>query len=111
MEAEEDFLSTAAREFAEETGISLSGDFIPLGHVKQKGGKTVHAWACKYHEKEVPRITSNECEIEWPPRSGKKIKIPEIDRAEFLDADTARKKINPAQTEFIDRLEKHLDYR
>jgi predicted NUDIX family NTP pyrophosphohydrolase len=109
VEAEEDLLSTAVREFSEETGISLSGDFIPLGYVKQRGGKTVYAWACQYHEKEVPRITSNECEIEWPPRSGKKIKIPEIDRAEFFDADTAREKINPAQAEFIDRLKKHLD--
>lgn len=109
VEAEEDLLSTAIREFSEETGISLSGDFIPLGYVKQRGGKTVYAWACEYQGKGVLQITSNECEIEWPPRSGKKIKIPEIDKAEFFNADTASKKINPAQAEFIDRLKKHLD--
>ena len=80
VEAEEDLLSTAIREFAEETGISLSGDFISLGHIKQRGGKTVYAWACEYHEKEVPQITSNECEVEWPPRSGKKIIILKLEK-------------------------------
>ena len=99
----EDHLATAVREFEEETGIRLSGDFLTLGEIKQKGGKVVHAWA---HEAEVDvaAIKSNLCEIEWPPRTGRTQLVPEIDRAEWFDLETARQKILPSQMALLDRL-------
>ena len=99
----ENHLAAALREFEEETGIGLSGDFLPLGEIKQKGGKVVHAWA---HEAEVDArtIKSNMCEIECPPRSGRKQLVPEVDRAEWFDLSTARQKILPSQAALLDRL-------
>ena len=81
------------------------GDFIPLGTVMQKSGKTVHAWAIAGDWDERKPIVSNTFEIEWPPRSGKKQQFPEIDRAEFFSVTEALDKINEAQREFIRRLE------
>jgi predicted NUDIX family NTP pyrophosphohydrolase len=100
---DEEALTAAKREFEEETGQSIDGDFVSLGSIKQKNGKTVYAWAVEgniNHE----TIFSNTCEVEWPPRSGKKITIPEIDRAAWFEVDEAKKKINPAQAELVDRL-------
>lgn len=99
----EDRLGAAIREFEEETGIRLSGDFLPLGAIKQKGGKVVHAWA---HEAavEAGAVKSNLCEIEWPPRTGRKQLVPEIDRAEWFDLQAARQKILPSQIALLDRL-------
>lgn len=100
----EDLLTRAQIEFEEETGTKPSGNFIPLGSIKQKGGKTVHAWAV---EGDLPgqfELKSNLFEIEWPPRSGKLKEFPEIDRAEFFSGEIARRKINPAQIAFLDRL-------
>jgi predicted NUDIX family NTP pyrophosphohydrolase len=99
----EDRLAAAVREFKEETGIALSGDFLPLGEIKQKGGKVVHAWA---HEAAINTagIKSNLFEIEWPPRSGRKQLVPEIDRAEWFDLETARRKLLPSQIALLDRL-------
>jgi len=99
----EEALTAAKREFEEETGQVIDGDFVSLGSIKQKSGKTVYAWAVEgdiNHE----TILSNTCEIEWPPRTGKKITIPEIDRAAWFGVDEAKRKINPAQAELIDRL-------
>lgn len=96
-------LEAAIREFKEETGFLLSGDFIPLGTVKLKSGKTIHAWALE-HDIDTTLIKSNEFEIEWPPKSGKKIMIPEIDRAEWCNIPQALEKIHPAQQELITRL-------
>jgi predicted NUDIX family NTP pyrophosphohydrolase len=100
----EDLLTRARREFEEELGIRPSGDLFPLGSIKQKGGKTVHAWG---FEGDLPtsfKLRSNAFEMEWPLRSGKLKAFPEIDRAEFFGEETARRKINPAQAEFLDRL-------
>lgn len=101
----EEALTAAKREFEEETGQAIDGNFIPLGSIKQKSGKTVYAWAVEgdiNHE----TIFSNTCEVEWPPRTGKKISIPEIDRADWFEVDEAKRKINPAQAELVDRLVK-----
>ena len=103
-DAREDLLDCARREFQEETGFDAgSGPFLPLGEVKQKGGKTVHAWAFA-GDCDPAKLTSNTFICEWPPRSGKRGSFPEVDRAEFFALDEARPKINPAQATFIDRL-------
>jgi len=100
----EDLLSRAKIEFEEELGISATGDFLPLGWIKQKGGKTVHAWAL---EGDLPagfRLASNVFELEWPPRSAHWQTYPEIDRAEFFSEEVACRKINSAQVELLNRL-------
>ena len=99
----EDALAAAIREFAEETGVVLDGDFMPLGEIRQKGGKTVIAFA-QERDSDPAAFASNTFEIEWPPRSGRRQTFPEIDRAEWFDLDTARAKINPSQAELLDRL-------
>lgn len=103
FEEGEDALAAARREFAEETGIRLDGAFIPLDPVKQPGGKTVHAWAIAA-DFEADQITSNVFTIEWPPRSGVQREFPEVDRAAWLDAATARVKILQGQAACIDGL-------
>jgi predicted NUDIX family NTP pyrophosphohydrolase len=103
-EAGEDPLEAARREFAEELGAAppdVAAD--DLGEVRQKSGKVVHAWALP-GDLDVSRVHSNTCEIEWPPRSGRLIEIPEVDRAEWFGLHQAREKINPAQAELLDRL-------
>ena len=100
----EDLLTRARIEFAEELGFEPEGDLVSLGWIKQKGGKTVHAWA---FEGELPTdfvLRSNTFEMEWPPRSGRLQTFPEVDRAEFFSETTAREKINPAQVELLERL-------
>ena len=100
----EDLLARAQVEFQEELGIQPHGNWIELGSIKQKGGKTVHAWAFEGDLPDFFRLKSNTFEIEWPPRSGKLKQFPEIDRAEFFPEGVARRKINPAQAAFLDRL-------
>jgi predicted NUDIX family NTP pyrophosphohydrolase len=101
QEADEDLLSTAQREFEEETGIRPTGPFIPLTPIKQKGGKIVHAWA--FRGDCVPKTSKcNTCTIQWPPHSGQQMEIPEIDRVEFFDLDTAKKKIKAGQERLIE---------
>ena len=103
----EDPLSAARREFAEETGLHPDGPFTPLGSIRQKAGKVVHAWACA-GDADAEAIVSNSMKVEWPPRSGKWITVPEIDRCAWFPFTTAREKINAAQVELIDRLEAKL---
>lgn len=103
----ERLLETARREFQEETGIVSSEPFIPLGSVRQRAGKTVHAWAWE-GDADHTTVTSNTMRCEWPRGSGLYVVVPEIDRCEWFDPVTARAKINPAQAEFIDRLEAAL---
>lgn len=100
---QEDALITAKREFLEETGQAIDGNFIELGSIKLKSGKTVHAWAIE-GEVDETNIVSNTFPIEWPPKSGKMIAVPEIDKGEWFDPETARFKLNPAQVTFIDKL-------
>ena len=100
----EDLLTRARIEVEEEIGIKVSGDCIPLGSIKQKGGKTVHAWAIEGNLPENFELKSNLFEMEWPPRSGTFKQFPEIDRAKFFSEEVARQKINPAQIPFLDRL-------
>lgn len=107
MEPEEEPLVAARREFEEETGITPVGPFTKLTPVKQKSGKIVHAWAFQ-HDCDPTKLVSNTFTLEWPPKSGRKMKFPEIDRTEFFDLETARHKINPAQASLIDELERLL---
>ena len=100
----EDLLATAQREFEEELGVRPTGRFVPLAPVKQKGGKTVHAWAVE-GDLDTASIRSNTLKMEWPPRSGKQVEFPEIDRAEFFNVTGARRKINAAQITLLDQVE------
>ena len=103
---EEDLLQRARIEFEEELGIKPPASApIPIGSVRQKGGKTVHAWAVQGDLPDEFETRSNTFELEWPPRSGKMQSFPEVDRAQFFTIEEAALKINPAQKEFLDRLE------
>ena len=103
--AEEDPLAAARREFQEELGVTAP-DIAPedLGEITQKSGKRVRAFALE-GDLDAEAITSNTCEVQWPPRSGRLIEVPEVDRAEWLGLDAARPKINPAQVALLERLE------
>lgn len=96
-------LDAARREFREETGMNVTGNFIPLSPVRQKSGKTVYCFACEGNI-DPSSIKSNTFEMEWPPRSGKRQQFPEIDRAEWFDTGIALKKMLEAQTAFITEL-------
>lgn len=100
----------ALRELEEETGFVLpsSVDLVPLGEVRQKGGKRVRAWAAEASF-DVERLDSNTFEIEWPPRSGRRRRFPEVDRAAYFDLETARRRILEAQAPFLERLAHALE--
>ncbi len=100
-EADEEMLVTAQREFAEETGLKPTGPYLQLKPIKQKGGKIVHAWAFE-GDCDPTAVKSNTFTMEWPPKSGRQQEFPEIDRAEFFDLATARKKIKAGQEGLID---------
>jgi predicted NUDIX family NTP pyrophosphohydrolase len=99
----------ARREFAEETGTELDPDTpsTDLGSIVQKGGKVVHAWAIE-GDLDPAAAHSNEIEMEWPPRSGRWRRFPEIDRVEWFAPAEARRRIKATQVPFIDRLEAAL---
>lgn len=99
----EDLLATARREFEEETGHAAPGPFVELSPVKQKSGKTVHAWACEA-DLDVATCKSNTFRMEWPLKSGKWAEFPEVDCAEYFTLDVAATKINPAQAAFLNEL-------
>jgi len=104
----EELLATALREFREETGVDASdAKLIPLGEVKQKGGKTVHGWAFE-GDCDPAKLTCNTFKVEFPPGSGQWRTFPEVDQYAFFDLDTARQKFNPAQAAFLDRLNEAL---
>jgi predicted NUDIX family NTP pyrophosphohydrolase len=101
----EELPAVARREFAEETGQEPpDGAMLELGEVRQRGGKTVVAWALA-GDLDPAVARSNTFEMEWPPRSGRTGEFPEIDRVEWFDLETAQRKILPAQASFLDRLE------
>ena len=105
----EDLLAVARREFAEEVGLAAPDrrpDGTPpigLGSIVQKGGKVVHAWAVE-GDLDPATAVSNEFEMEWPPRSGRRQTFPEIDRVAWFDPDEARRRLKPTQVPFVDRL-------
>jgi predicted NUDIX family NTP pyrophosphohydrolase len=103
-------LAAARREFQEETGIVPAEPYLPLGAIRQKAGKTVHAWAWE-GDADSEAVTSNEIRTEWPRGSGRWLTFPEVDRCAWFTPDAAREKINPAQAELIGRLEALLDGR
>ncbi len=104
---DEPALDAARREFKEETGFTAHGDFVELGAVQQAGGKLVSAWGfagdCNPAE-----LTSNSCKVEWPPRSGRMIQIPEVDRGAWFSLAEARERILKTQAPFLDRLSRLL---
>ena len=104
VEDGEEPLAAARRELAEETGLTPDGPFLPLGSVRQKAGKQVHAWACE-GDADPATVVSNEMRAEWPRGSGRWRSYPEVDRCAWFDPATARLKLNPAQAELIARLE------
>jgi len=105
----EDLQAVARREFAEETGSQPpDGPMLELGEIRQRGGKTVVAWALA-GDLDPATARSNTFEMEWPPRSGRRRAFPEIDRVEWFDLETARAKILPAQAAFLDRFERLMD--
>jgi predicted NUDIX family NTP pyrophosphohydrolase len=110
IESGEDNFATAKREFEEETSIHPSEPFIGLGEIRQKSGKRIMAWAFE-RSGDAPSIKSNSFSIEWPPRSGLKKDFPEIDKGEFFALPEARRKINQAQAQFLDRLEVEVSQR
>jgi predicted NUDIX family NTP pyrophosphohydrolase len=100
----EEPLVAARREFEEELGSPPpDGDVVDLGEVRQKSGKLVRAWAIAA-DLDAEQIHSNEFEMEWPPRSGKRQTFPEVDRAQWFGLKDAREKINPGQVALLDRL-------
>ena len=102
-----DLLKCAVREFNEETGLKASGPFLALTPLRQKGGKLVHAFALEA-DYDLADFSSNLFEMEWPPRSAKREKFPEVDRVAYFDMDTARRKILPGQRLFIEELVERL---
>jgi predicted NUDIX family NTP pyrophosphohydrolase len=101
----EDDLSAARREFQEETGFGIEGDFRKLGEVRYSGGKTVIAWGVE-GDCDPALLRSNTCFVEWPPRSGKQLEIPEVDRGGWFSIAEARRRLLKGQLPFLDRLEK-----
>jgi predicted NUDIX family NTP pyrophosphohydrolase len=106
-ELDEDLLAAACREFEEETGVKPLGPFIPLGSVRQKAGKVIHAWAWE-GDADPTAVTSNSMKVEWPRGSGRWATFPEVDRCAWFRPSEARERLNPAQAELIDRLETAL---
>ena len=106
---EEDPLTVARREFNEETGQTIDGNFIELKPIKQKGGKMVYAWAVE-GDADAENIVSNTFKQEWPYKSGKWITIPEVDKAGWFGVEEAKEKINAAQVNFIEELVERLNH-
>ncbi|HEY1985262.1 MAG TPA: NUDIX domain-containing protein [Terracidiphilus sp.] len=105
---DEDPLSAARREFEEETGFTAQDRLLELGEVKQGGGKVVKAWAAE-GDCDPAGLVSNLCEIEWPPRSGRTMEIPEVDRGAWFSITEARDRILKSQQDFLERLSVKVD--
>jgi len=108
FEASQDPLEAAKREFKEETGFAVEGNFIELTPVKQPGGKVVYAWAVM-GDCEAESIKSNTFSLEWPPRSGKRKEFPEVDRAGWFTPEVAREKISKGQLNFLEELKRKIE--
>lgn len=103
----EEALDAARREFHEETGFDAQGEFLDLGMVRQASGKLVNAWAFE-GDCDPTKLTSNTCMVEWPPRSGREIEIPEVDRGAWFTLSAAKRAILKSQSPFLDVLAKAL---
>ncbi len=103
VEAGENLLATAQREFTEETGFTPAPPFFELGAVRQKSGKTTHVWAFQ-GDCDPSAMVSNSCQIAWPPNSGRTLTIPEVDRGGWFNAEQARGLIRREQCALLDRL-------
>jgi predicted NUDIX family NTP pyrophosphohydrolase len=103
----EDSLTAAKREFAEETGIAVDGDFLDLGELKQPSGKVVSAWALE-HDLDPTVIRSNTFTMEWPPKSGRMREFPEVNAGAWFSMDAAREKMLKGQLGFLGRLAERL---
>jgi len=103
IEPNEDALSAARREVEEETGARPAGNFIALSPFRQTGGKIVHVWAIE-SDFDPASLTSNQFEMEWPPKSGNRRSFPEVDRAAWFDLETAGRKILPSQAIVLQQL-------
>jgi predicted NUDIX family NTP pyrophosphohydrolase len=106
--SDENPLDAARREFQEETGFVAPENCVALGELKQASGKIVTAWAVE-GDCEPSKLVSNTCEIEWPPRSGRRIEIPEVDRGSWFTLAGARERILNGQIPFLDRIEVELE--
>lgn len=100
----ETLLEAAIREFEEETGLAPRGPFTELGSIRQRGGKTVYAWAFEGEQEDPGPARSNSFELEWPPGSGRIQSYPEVDRTAFYSLDEAKRKLKETQWPFIERL-------
>jgi predicted NUDIX family NTP pyrophosphohydrolase len=107
---DEDLLEAAKREFREETGTAIEGEFIELAPLRQPSGKIVHVWAVE-GEIDATSITSNTFSIEWPPRSGESRAFPEVDRAGWFTLAEARDKLLPGQRALLDQLAQKVSER
>jgi predicted NUDIX family NTP pyrophosphohydrolase len=96
-------LEAAIREFQEETGFAAQGEFLELGAVQQSGGKIVSAWAFE-GDCDPGDLISNRCQVEWPPRSGRMIEIPEVDRGDWFSISEANERILKSQAPFLSGL-------
>jgi predicted NUDIX family NTP pyrophosphohydrolase len=101
--SEEDPLAAAKREFEEETGFRPEGTFVALGDLKQAGGKIVTAWAVE-GDCDLSVLRSNTFSLEWPPRSGRMVEFPEVDRWQWFSIEEARERLLSGQKVFLDRL-------
>jgi predicted NUDIX family NTP pyrophosphohydrolase len=108
VELGDDLRATARREFREETGLSVRGRLVPLGSVRMKSGKTVHAFAVEA-DPDLRKFRSNEFEMEWPPKSGRTQRFPEVDRIAWFGLRAAAKKILAYQRPLLGELKKRLD--
>ncbi|HWT12626.1 MAG TPA: NUDIX domain-containing protein [Allosphingosinicella sp.] len=104
VEEGEDAADCARREFEEELGVAAVGELVPLGRIRQKGGKRVEAFALE-GDLDAERIVSNSFTVEWPPRSGRFRAYPEVDRAAWFTLAEAREKILPSQRPILDLFE------
>jgi len=103
FEPDEDPLDAARREFTEETGFPIDGEFLALTPLRQPSGKTIYAWAVE-GDCDPAELRSNTFEMEWPPRSGKRSAFPEVDRADWFSLAEARQRIIAGQAPFLDEL-------
>jgi predicted NUDIX family NTP pyrophosphohydrolase len=108
FDEDEEPLNAAKREFQEETGFSMEGNFIGLAPRKQRSGKVIYAWALEGNC-DAEAIKSNLFSIEWPPRSGNRREYPEVDRAGWFELELAKRKIVPGQIGFLEELQRMIN--